>query len=132
MSDIRTNTLLAAAPLAAVAAALLFTKPSTSVLIGLSVFGAFASVIGIGLVLAELAVVSVWFTTYLVVYLVNFFGFVFYASQLFESKNPKKDFTAAFYTSTMNFLGFGAVGQIQTIASVSLSLLIIAKIIKAI
>ena len=130
MSDIRTDTLLAAAPLALVAAALLFTKPSTSFLIGLSVFGAFASVIGFGLVLAEIAVLSLWFMTYLIVYFVNFFGFIFYASALFNDRNPKKAFVNSFYMSTMNFFGFG--GGIQTIASVALSLLIIAKIIKAV
>ena len=130
MSDIRTDTLLAALPLAAVAAALLFAKPSTSFLIGLSVFGAFASVIGVGLILADLAVVSAGYMVYLIVYLVNFFGFISYASALFGSVNPKKGFTDAFYLSTMNFLGFGS--GIQTIASVALSLLIIAKIIKAI
>jgi hypothetical protein len=132
MSDIRTDTLLAALPLAAVAAALLFTKPSTSFLFGLSVFGAFASVIGIGLVLAELAVVSLGFMVYLIVYLVNFFGFVSYASALFGSVNPKKGFTDAFYLSAMNFLGVSGSMGVQTIVSIALSLLIIAKIIKAI
>ena len=130
MSDIRTDTLLAAAPLAVVAATLLFTKPSNSFLIGLCVFGVLASVIGFGLVLAELATVSVWFMTYLIVYLINFFGFVSYASALFENRNPKKAFIDAFYMSTMNFLGLGS--GVQVVASIFLSLMIIAKIIKAI
>ena len=130
MSDIRTNTLLAALPLAAVAATLIFAKPSSSFLIGLSVFGAFASVIGFGLILADLAVLSAGFMVYLIVYLVNFFGFISYATALSGSISPKKGFTDAFYLSAMNFLGFGT--GIQTVASVALSLLIIAKIIKAI
>ncbi len=131
MSDIRTNTLLAALPLAAVAATLLFAKPSTSFLIGLSVFGAFASVIGFGLILADLAILSAGFMVYLIIYLVNFFGFISYATALFDSVNPKKGFTDAFYLSALNFLGLRALG-IQTVASIALSLLIIAKIIKAI